>query len=83
MFLHSTKSENVDDERQLNSGTALIDFRVERGERIDSILSRFEIARMEADGVGLNIPSFQMLTFLPFRAWQVGPQRANILFTAT
>eukprot|EP00959_Pyramimonas_sp_CCMP1952_P005106 107574-Pyramimonas_sp.AAC.1 len=35
MFLLSTKFENFEEERQLNSGTALIGFRVHAGERID------------------------------------------------
>eukprot|EP00959_Pyramimonas_sp_CCMP1952_P139210 2913923-Pyramimonas_sp.AAC.1 len=30
-----TGFENLEDERQLTSGTALVDFRVESGERID------------------------------------------------
>ena len=79
MFLLSTKFENLEDERQLNFGTALIDFRVERGERIDSVLSRFEIARMEADSAGPHFPTFQMLTLLFFRALRVGPERASVL----
>eukprot|EP00959_Pyramimonas_sp_CCMP1952_P351892 7372931-Pyramimonas_sp.AAC.1 len=36
MYLLSTKFGNLEDERQFTSGTTLIDFRVERGERIDS-----------------------------------------------
>eukprot|EP00959_Pyramimonas_sp_CCMP1952_P201164 4207021-Pyramimonas_sp.AAC.1 len=61
MFLFSAKFENLEEERQFNSGTALIDFRVHAGERIDQSLARFEIARYEAETAGLNIPNFQML----------------------
>eukprot|EP00959_Pyramimonas_sp_CCMP1952_P153277 3206384-Pyramimonas_sp.AAC.1 len=39
MFLLSTRFENLEEERQLNSGTALIDFRVHAGERIDQTLA--------------------------------------------
>eukprot|EP00959_Pyramimonas_sp_CCMP1952_P102142 2136570-Pyramimonas_sp.AAC.1 len=60
-FLLSAKYENLEEERQLNSGTALIDFRVRAGERIDQTLARFEIARYEAETAGFNIPNFQTL----------------------
>ena len=76
MFLLSTELENLEDDRQLKSGTALVDFRVERGERIDSMLSRFGTARIEADSAGFNAPNFQTLTLLLFRSLQIGPQRA-------
>eukprot|EP00959_Pyramimonas_sp_CCMP1952_P311300 6514842-Pyramimonas_sp.AAC.1 len=58
MFFSSTKFENLEEERQLNSGTALILFRVHAGERIDHMLARFEIARYEAETAGFNIPKF-------------------------
>eukprot|EP00959_Pyramimonas_sp_CCMP1952_P245609 5133353-Pyramimonas_sp.AAC.1 len=35
MFFSSTKFGNLEEERQINSGTALIDIRVHAGERID------------------------------------------------
>eukprot|EP00959_Pyramimonas_sp_CCMP1952_P293555 6139492-Pyramimonas_sp.AAC.1 len=59
MFLLSAKVENLDEERQLNSCTAHIGFRVHVGERIDQTLARFEIARYEAEAAGSNIPNFQ------------------------
>eukprot|EP00959_Pyramimonas_sp_CCMP1952_P182401 3814028-Pyramimonas_sp.AAC.1 len=71
------KFENLEEERQLNSGTALIDFRVHAGERIDQTLARFEIARYEAETAGLNIPIFQILTVILFRALGVGTSRAR------
>eukprot|EP00959_Pyramimonas_sp_CCMP1952_P325216 6807061-Pyramimonas_sp.AAC.1 len=57
MFILSTNCENLEGERQLNPGTALIDFRVHAGERIDQALARFEIARFEAETAGFNIPA--------------------------
>eukprot|EP00959_Pyramimonas_sp_CCMP1952_P438197 9173629-Pyramimonas_sp.AAC.1 len=48
MFLFSTKFENLEEELQFHPGTALIDFRVHAGERIDQMLARCEIARLEA-----------------------------------
>eukprot|EP00959_Pyramimonas_sp_CCMP1952_P213826 4474105-Pyramimonas_sp.AAC.1 len=59
MFLLSAKFENSEEERQLNSGTALIDFRVHAGERIDRTLARFEMARYEAGTADFNIPNFR------------------------
>eukprot|EP00959_Pyramimonas_sp_CCMP1952_P229591 4800351-Pyramimonas_sp.AAC.1 len=38
-FLFSTEFENLGDERQPNSGTALVDVRVHAGERIDQTLA--------------------------------------------
>ena len=79
VFLLSQKFENLEDERQLNSGTALIDFRPRPGERIDQTLARFEIARYEADNAGFQIPNFQLLTVIMFRALGVGTSRAQSL----
>eukprot|EP00959_Pyramimonas_sp_CCMP1952_P452273 9466296-Pyramimonas_sp.AAC.1 len=68
MFTFSTKFETLEDERQMNSGTALIDVRVHAGERIDQTLLRFEIARFEAETADFNIPYFGILTVILFRA---------------
>eukprot|EP00959_Pyramimonas_sp_CCMP1952_P029429 617976-Pyramimonas_sp.AAC.1 len=72
MFLLSTKFENLEEERKLNSGTALIDCRVHAGERIDQTLARFEIARYEGDTASFNIPNFQIIAIIIFRALGVG-----------
>eukprot|EP00959_Pyramimonas_sp_CCMP1952_P399106 8362877-Pyramimonas_sp.AAC.1 len=79
MFLLSAKLENLEEERQLNSGTALIDFRVHAGERIDQTLARFEIARYETETTGFNISNCQILTVILFRASGVGTSRARQL----
>eukprot|EP00959_Pyramimonas_sp_CCMP1952_P458103 9476066-Pyramimonas_sp.AAC.1 len=68
MFVLAAKFENLEDERALTLGTQLLDFRVPAGERIDVSLSRFEMARMEAESVGFQIPNFQILTTILFRA---------------
>eukprot|EP00959_Pyramimonas_sp_CCMP1952_P069679 1454481-Pyramimonas_sp.AAC.1 len=77
MFLLSTKSKNLEEERRLNSGTAFIDFRVHAGERIDQTLARFEIARYDAETAGFNIPNFQIVAVVLFRALRVGTSRAQ------
>eukprot|EP00959_Pyramimonas_sp_CCMP1952_P215461 4507805-Pyramimonas_sp.AAC.1 len=71
--------EKLEEERQLNSGTALVDFRVHAGERIDQTLARFKIARYETETAGFYIPSFQILTGILFRALGVGTSRAQLL----
>ena len=79
MFLLSVKFENLEDERQLNSGTALLDFRVRDQERFDAALARFEMARYEAEEAGFMMPNFQILTVILFRALGIGTQRAQTL----
>eukprot|EP00959_Pyramimonas_sp_CCMP1952_P233115 4871567-Pyramimonas_sp.AAC.1 len=69
----------ADEERQLNSGTAFIDFRVHAGERIDQTLARFEITRYEAETARFNIPKFRILTVSLFRVVGVGTSRARQL----
>eukprot|EP00959_Pyramimonas_sp_CCMP1952_P326548 6835502-Pyramimonas_sp.AAC.1 len=66
MFLPSAKFENLEEERRVSAGTALIDFRVRAGERIDQTLARFEIARYEAETAAFNIPNLQILTVILF-----------------
>eukprot|EP00959_Pyramimonas_sp_CCMP1952_P130610 2731316-Pyramimonas_sp.AAC.1 len=61
------KFERLEDERQLTSGTHLIDFHVPHGKRIDTTLTQ---------SVGLDLPNFQLLTTILFRALGVGSQRA-------
>eukprot|EP00959_Pyramimonas_sp_CCMP1952_P446339 9345204-Pyramimonas_sp.AAC.1 len=79
IFLLNMKFENLGGERQLNSGAALIDFRVHAGERIDQTLARFEMARYAAETAGFNIPNFQVLTAIISRALGVGTSRAQQL----
>eukprot|EP00959_Pyramimonas_sp_CCMP1952_P116148 2428079-Pyramimonas_sp.AAC.1 len=73
------KFERLEDERQLTPGTQLIDLHVPHGERIDVTLTRFEMARLEAQSVGFDLPNFQLLANIPFRALGVGNQRATQL----
>eukprot|EP00959_Pyramimonas_sp_CCMP1952_P056751 1185401-Pyramimonas_sp.AAC.1 len=77
MFLLSTKFEKLEEERQLNSGTALIDFRVHAGDCIDQTLARFEIARYETEAAGFNVPTFKMVSVILLRAPGVGTSRAQ------
>eukprot|EP00959_Pyramimonas_sp_CCMP1952_P128854 2694798-Pyramimonas_sp.AAC.1 len=70
------KFERLEDGRQLTSDTQLADFHVPHGERIDVTLTRFDMARLEAQSVGSDLPNFQLLTTILFRALGVGNQRA-------
>eukprot|EP00959_Pyramimonas_sp_CCMP1952_P043501 909791-Pyramimonas_sp.AAC.1 len=42
-------------------------------------MARFEIARCEAETAGFNIPDFQILTVISFKALGVGTSRARQL----
>eukprot|EP00959_Pyramimonas_sp_CCMP1952_P066529 1388947-Pyramimonas_sp.AAC.1 len=79
MFLLSMKFERLEDERQLTSGIQFIGFHVPYGERIDVTLTRFEMARLGEQSVGFDLPNFQLLATILFRALGVGNQRATQL----
>ncbi len=68
IYTLANRFEVLEDERALDSGARLLDFRGRRGERIDSLLTRFDLARHEANMVGLDIPNFQMLSVILLRA---------------
>ena len=72
LFILGAKFENLEDERQLTSGTALLYFRANPNDRIDVTLSRFEMARLEAESVGFPIPNFQLLAVILFNAVVLG-----------
>ena len=76
MYNLPIKFEHFEDERQLQSGTELIDFHALPGERIDATLARFEVARLEAASAGLDVPNFQLLTTVLFRALHISSGRA-------
>eukprot|EP00959_Pyramimonas_sp_CCMP1952_P354475 7425758-Pyramimonas_sp.AAC.1 len=76
-FLLSTKVENLEEERQLISGTTPIDSGVHAGKRIDQTLVRFVMARYEAETAGFNIPNFQIRIVILFRALGAGTSRAQ------
>eukprot|EP00959_Pyramimonas_sp_CCMP1952_P004873 102283-Pyramimonas_sp.AAC.2 len=72
MFLLNTQFESLEGKRHLNSGTALIEFRVLAGERIDQSLPRFEIAGYEYETAGVNTPDFQILAVMCPWFWDWG-----------
>ena len=75
LYVLANKFEALEDERSLLSGTALLDFASRPGERIDSVLTRFDMARFEARAVGADIPNFHMLSTILLRAVGVSGQQ--------
>ena len=55
LYTLGNRYEALEDERSLMSGTQLMDFTSRAGERIDSLLTRFDMARHEAESVGAGI----------------------------
>ena len=47
MYALANRFEALEDERTMTSGTSVLDFRARPGERIDSVLTRFDLARHE------------------------------------
>ena len=61
-------------------GTSIIDFRSRRGERIDHLLTRWDMARSEADQVGAGMDNFHTLTMLLMRQLEIdASQFASLL----
>ena len=52
----------------MRSGTVLLDFQPRPGEKIDELLTRFDMARQEAASVGAAITNYHTLTTLLIRA---------------
>ena len=80
LYTLGNRFEALEDERSLQSGTALLDFTSRPGERIDSLLTRFDMARHEAQAVGAGIQNFHTLATILLRVVGVtGPQMINLL----
>ena len=75
LYVLANKFEALEDERSLLSGTALLDFTSNPGERIDSVLTRFDMARFEARAVGAYIPNIHMWSTILLRAVGVSGQQ--------
>ena len=67
----------------MRSGTVLLDFQSRPGERIDSILTRFDTARQEAARVGAAITNYRTLTTILLRAIGVNGMQTIHLFQPT
>ena len=51
----------------MQSGTAVIDFQARPNERIDSLLTRFDMAQSEAESVGAGMHNYHTLTTILLR----------------
>ena len=65
LYSLGTRFEQLEEERTVTSGTQIIDFRSRPGERIDAMLTRFDMARQETASVGADLQNYHLLfTFL-------------------
>jgi len=80
LYTLGNRFEALEDERTLTSGNAILDFTRRPGERIDLLLSRFDMARHEARSVGAEMTNYHNLTTILIRAVGVsGPQLLDLL----
>ena len=79
LYSLANRFESLEDERSLLSGTQLLDFTSRPGERIDSLLTRFDLARHEAQAVGAGIQNLHTLTTILLRAVRVTGQQVITL----
>ncbi len=68
MYALANQYEQLEDERAMSSGNMILDFRAQNGERIDSLLTRFDMARAEAATVGAGMDNFSILSTILLRA---------------
>ena len=73
LYTLGIRYEALEDERALSSGTQLLDFQSRPGERIDSLLTRWDMARHEAQSVGAGINNFVTLSTMLLRIIRVNP----------
>ena len=72
--------EATEDERAMVSGTQILDCMPGPSERIDSLLTRFDMARHETAQVGAGITSFSLLATILLRSCRVtGDQTIRIV----
>lgn len=80
LYTLGNRFADLEDERSLSLGTQLLNFTARPGERIDSTLTRFDLARAEAQTVGAGIQNFHTLTTVLLRVVRVtGQQMITLL----
>ena len=73
LYTLGNRYEALEDERTIASSAALLDFRAQRGESIDALITRFDMARHEAQSVGAGITNFNQLSMIFIRAANISP----------
>ena len=58
LYQLAQRFEALEDERSMQTSTALLDFRGRAGERMDALLTRFDLVRHQARQVNADIPNF-------------------------
>lgn len=80
MYSLANRYEALEDQRVMQSGTAVLDCVSRSGERMDSLLARFGLARFEADSVGAGMHNYHTLTTILLRSLSITPdQMINLL----
>ena len=80
IYTLGNRYEALEDERTMLHGTSIIDFRGRHGERIDSLLTRFDMARHEAASVGAGMENYHTLYDITTCMWSQ-PRSDNQPFT--
>ena len=62
LYILANRFEALEDERIMQSGTALLDFTRQPNERVDTLLTRFDLARYNTENVGAGLHNYHFLT---------------------
>ena len=62
-----------DDERAAMASHRLLNFQANHGEGLDSILTRFDVVREEAENAGMGLGNFRYLTMILLNALSLPP----------
>ena len=80
LYILANRFEALEDERIMQSGTAVLDFTRQPNERGDTLLTRFDLARFDTENVGAGLHNYQLLTTLLLRALEpTGEQLIQLL----
>ena len=62
LHILANRIEALEDERIMQSGTAVLDFTRQPNERVDTLLTRFDLARYNTENVGAGLHNYHFLT---------------------
>ena len=68
LYILESRFEALEDERIMQSGTSVLDFTRQPSERVDTLLTRFDLARYETEKVGAGLHHYHLLTTVLLRA---------------
>ena len=80
LYILANRFEALEDERIMQSGTAVMDFTRKPNERVDTLLTRFDLARYNTENVGAGLHNYPLLTTVLLRALEpTGEQLIQLL----